>query len=145
MFSASSIEHFGDVPDVERSLQEVHRVLRPGGVATISTEYRVAGPGPGLPGILMFDGGQLEQLVASSGLEFVAPLDLTVSERTRAGVQAFSESAADVRAHIAAHGEILFHQLDWTRYPQLLLRQDELLWTSVHLALRKPPLSGNGP
>ena len=139
VFSASSIEHFGDLPDVGRSLREIHRVLRPGGVATISTEYRLAGPPPGLPGILMFDRDQLEHLVGGSGLELVAPLDLTLSEPTRAGVRFFADSAADVRAHIAKHGEILFHELDWSRYPQLLLAQDELLWTSVHLALRKPP------
>ena len=138
VFSASSIEHFGDLADVQRSLREVHRVLRLGGVATISTEYRLAGPPPGLPGILMFDRGQLDQLVAASGLQLLAPLDLTLSARTRSDVQAFADSAADVRAHIAVHGEILFHRLDWTRYPQLVLRHDDLVWTSVHLALRKP-------
>lgn len=138
VFSASSIEHFGDLPDVERSLREIHRVLRPGGVATISTEYRLAGPPPGLPGILMFDRRQLEQLIAASGLELLAPIDLSHSERTRAGVQAFAGSAADVRAHVATHGEIVFHELDWSRYPQLVLSQEELVWTSVHVALQKP-------
>ena len=107
------------------------------GVLSISTEYRLEGPDPGLPGILMFDHEQLEQLIRASGLELVQPLDLRLSDRTRAGVQEFADSASDVRAHIAAVGEIVFHRLDWTRYPQLLLRQDDLLWTSVHLALRK--------
>jgi SAM-dependent methyltransferase len=144
VFSASSIEHFGDLADVQRSLEEVRRVLRPGGVATISTEYRLAGPPPGLPGILMFDEHELGQLIAASGLELLEPLTLTLSDRTHAGGQAFADSAADVRAHIATHGEIYFHRLDWTRYPQLVLHQDDLRWTSIHLALRKPT-AGESP
>ncbi len=31
IFSSSSIEHFGDFPDVRRSVEEMFRVLRPGG------------------------------------------------------------------------------------------------------------------
>lgn len=138
VFSASSIEHFGDLDDVVQSLREVHRVLKPGGVASVSTEYRVEGPPPGLPNVLMFDREQLDWLVTSAQLELVEPLALTLSERTRRETQEFLESAADVTAHVEANdGEILFHRLSWTRYPQLVLRQDERTWTSVHLALRR--------
>lgn len=138
VFSASSIEHFGDLDDVLRSLREVRRVLRPGGVASVSTEYRLEGPPPGLPNILLFDREQLDGLVAGAGLELVEPLDLSLSDATRATTRPFLDAAADVSAHVEANdGEILFHRLDWSAYPQLVLRQDERVWTSVHLALRR--------
>ncbi|HEX3873515.1 MAG TPA: glycosyltransferase, partial [Solirubrobacteraceae bacterium] len=50
VFSSSSIEHFGDLDDVSRAMDEIHRVLRPGGVVSLSTEFRLDGPPPGLPG-----------------------------------------------------------------------------------------------
>ena len=55
VFSSSSIEHFGDHDDVRRALAEIRRVLKPGGIAALSTEYRIDGDLPQLPGILLFD------------------------------------------------------------------------------------------
>jgi SAM-dependent methyltransferase len=43
IFSSSSIEHFGEFDDVARSVQEIARVLRPAGVATVSMEFRIEG------------------------------------------------------------------------------------------------------
>src|SRR5204862_4394011 len=54
IFSSSSIEHFGDHADVERAVSEMFRVLKPGGVLSLSTEFRLAGDGPGLPNVLLF-------------------------------------------------------------------------------------------
>jgi SAM-dependent methyltransferase len=139
VFSASSIEHFGDHDDVVTSLREIGRVLKPGGVATISTELRLAGPPHGgLPGILMFDADELHDLVRAAGLTWIEPLDTTIGDATLATALPFAEAAADVRAHVAEHGEILFHRLDWSRYPQLVLDEGDLRWTSVHLALTTP-------
>jgi SAM-dependent methyltransferase len=139
VFSASSIEHFGDHDDVVRSLTEIRRVLEPGGVATISTEFRLAGPaGGGLPGILMFDAGELDEIVRAAGLHLLdGGLDTTIGEATLATAVPFADAAADVRRHVADKGEILFHELDWSRYPQLVLDEGDLRWTSVHLALGK--------
>src|SRR3546814_19579580 len=55
IFSSSSIEHFGTHADVARSIRQAHRVLKPGGVLSLSTELRIAGPVPGPPAILQFD------------------------------------------------------------------------------------------
>jgi SAM-dependent methyltransferase len=139
VFSSSSIEHFGTWDDVRRSMSEIYRVLKPGGVLSLSTEFRLEGPPPGLPGILMFDEGDLHaHLIGDLPWELVGALDLSLSEPTRNGEQPFAEAAADVRRHLAEHGELTFHLLDWSRYPHIVLREGPLLFTSIHLALRKP-------
>jgi len=116
----------------------MHRVLRPGGLLCLSTELRVRGPGPGLPGILMFDEDQLRTLVIDNGpWQPLDRLELSVDAETLASVQEFAASAADVRRHVADEGQLVFHRLDWSAYPQLVLREGELWWTSVHLALRR--------
>jgi SAM-dependent methyltransferase len=125
-FSSSSVEHFGDLVAVRRAFEEMHRVLRPGGVVALSTEYRVDGEGS-LPGTLLFDAAELQSLW--EGLfELVEPLDLELSRETRSVVIDFDEAAADVRAG-----------RDWSRYPHLLLihQAHAVVWTSVHVALRK--------
>ena len=138
IFSSSSLEHFGDRGDVMRAVAEMHRVLRPGGLLCLSTELRLRGKGPGLPGILMFDESDLHQLIIENGpWEPLDSAQFTVSVDTLDTVQDFGQSAADVRAHVSREGRLVFHRLDWTRYPQLVLREGELWWTSVHLALRR--------
>jgi SAM-dependent methyltransferase len=59
IFSSSSIEHFGTQADVRRAASEMCRVLKPGGVLSISTEFRLEGPPPGPPGLLLFDASRL--------------------------------------------------------------------------------------
>ena len=66
VFSSSSIEHFGTHDDVRRSAEEMCRVLKPGGIASVSTEFRIDGPPPGLPGALLFSAGELERLAAAA-------------------------------------------------------------------------------
>ena len=127
IFSASSIEHFGTLEDVRQSARELFRVLKCGGVLTLSTELRLAGPPPGLPAILMFDAEQLDEyIVGDMDWALVSPLELYVSPATRACAVPFTEAADDVRAG-----------REWSRYPHIVLAHEDLVWTSVHLALRK--------
>jgi SAM-dependent methyltransferase len=138
VFSSSSLEHFGDRNDVARAIGEMHRVLRPGGVLCLSTELRLKGPGPGLPGILMFDQEELQRLFADHELwDPIDTLDTTVSEETLATSQDFRDAAAAVRAHVKKEKHLLLHRLRWKRYPHVVLRDGERWWTSVHLALRR--------
>jgi SAM-dependent methyltransferase len=138
IFSSGSIEHFGGYPEVRQAAREMARVLKPGGVLSISTEYRLAGPGPGLPGILMFTEAELvEHIVAASGLEMLGPFDSRCSPRVAESADEFARASGNVQAHVAEHGEILFHKLTWPGYPVVALRQGERVWTSCHLALRK--------
>ncbi|MGI8728817.1 MAG: class I SAM-dependent methyltransferase [Solirubrobacteraceae bacterium] len=142
VFSSSSIEHFGTGEDVARAIDEAYRVLRPGGVLSLSTELRIAGDGPGLPGILLFTARQLDELVVRRcPWEAGVSIDRPPSPATLETCQQFEDVAADVRAHVAENGAILFHRLRWTTYPHLVLQHGEHIWTSVHLALRKPAMT----
>jgi FkbM family methyltransferase len=121
IFSTSSIEHFGTPADVASAAQEMYRVLRPGGILSLATEFRLEGPSPGVPGTLMFDSEELsEWIVGDRGWTLLSPLDLTVSERT-------------------ADTEVLFESVlsGVARLPHVVLRMGAHVWTSVHLALRK--------
>lgn len=141
VFSSSSIEHFGSLEDVQRSLQEIARVLKPGGILSLSTEFRMAGNGPGLPGILMFDESQIHNLIASTANWVpLSPLDFQVSEPTWATACAFGQAIQELNNHLAHYGEILFPALTWGTYPHIVLREGEYVWTSIHLALQKQAL-----
>lgn len=138
VFSSSSIEHFGSLDDVRRALAEMARVMKPGGILSLSTEFRLAGPPPGLPGTLLFDADELRRTVlADLPWEPVDPLDLSLSDATRRSALDFSVACASLRRHTEEHGQIVFHRLDWDRYPALVLSEPPHLWTSLHLALRK--------
>jgi SAM-dependent methyltransferase len=129
VFSSSSIEHFGDLDDVSRAMDEIHRVLRPGGVVSLSTEFRLDGPPPGLPGILMFDREQIvEQIIGDRAWTLVGgPLDLEPSPATLDVRVPFASAVADIESH-SPH---------WSVFPHLVLEEGPLCWTSVHLVLRK--------
>jgi SAM-dependent methyltransferase len=132
IFSSSSIEHFGDFADVRRSVEEMYRVLRPGGVVALATEFRLDGPGIGGPGLLRFDEPELRSLLFD-GLWWdpATPLRTTIDDETLADPVPFQEAMADQEAG----------RRGWSRYPHLVLRDDEYLWTSVHLALIKSNLT----
>ena len=126
VFSASAIEHFGDHSDVRRALAEMHRVLKPGGIAALSTEYRIAGEIESLPGTLFFDHAQLQSLFDPTLWEHVEPIDLSVSDATLATLVDFDQVVADVQAG-----------REWT-YPHIVLRHSlGVTWTSVHVAVRR--------
>jgi SAM-dependent methyltransferase len=122
VFSSSSIEHFGDEQDVRQALGEIWRVLKPGGIATVTTEYRLRGSSAGLPGTLIFDEDQLQEIVIRPfRWSLVDPLDLTMSLRTLETMTSFSGAVA---------GTVPL-------FPHIVLEEGEFLWTSVHIALRK--------
>jgi SAM-dependent methyltransferase len=132
IFSSSSIEHFGDFPDVRRSVEEMFRVLRPGGVLALATEFRLEGEEIGYPGLLRFDEPELRSLLLD-GLwwDLAAPLDTDISGETLA-------SAVEMREAI---GDQESGRRGWSRYPHLVLRHEQFLWTSVHVALVKSGLT----
>jgi SAM-dependent methyltransferase len=127
--SFGSIEHFGGVPGAERALAEISRVLKPGGVAAISTELLVdGGPGPiALPGLELFTPDDIVALVEGApGLSFLGEPRL--------------EAAADPEAPlIDLAADFVRTQAGDQHYPHVRLRVltdgGPRVFTSVALAL----------
>jgi SAM-dependent methyltransferase len=131
IFSSSSIEHFGDFKDVRRSVEEMYRVLRPDGVVALATEFRLEGPGLGLPGLLRFDEPELRSLLLD-GLWWdpATPIDLSISEETLSSPVFSPDAVADTEAG----------KRGWSQYPHIVLDEGPYRWTSVHVALIKSGL-----
>lgn len=129
IFSSGSIEHFGGLDEIAAAAYEMGRVLKPGGVLTLSTELLLDGPpgSSGWPGVVLFSPDSLRRhLIEASGLEPVdgdRP-DLAVSERTLATCKPLSEMLREIE-----NGR--------ETYPHVVLAHDGQVFGSVHLALRK--------
>jgi SAM-dependent methyltransferase len=80
--SFGSIEHFGGVEAAATSLSEMGRVLRPGGIAFVTTEMLVdGGPAASLPGLELFTPDSLAALVeADPRLDWLDGSDLSVPD-----------------------------------------------------------------
>ncbi|HUQ63917.1 MAG TPA: FkbM family methyltransferase [Acidimicrobiales bacterium] len=142
IYSSGSIEHFGDLQDVANAAYEMGRVLKPGGVLTLSTEIRLSGPpgGIGWPGLtLLFSPENLQRfIIDASGLEPVDELDLDVSETT---LSVRRDLTLAIQEHLAAaaaraDGDERDDYSAW-EFPHIILVHEGYAFTSVHLALRK--------
>jgi SAM-dependent methyltransferase len=133
VYSSSSIEHFGDWEDVSKAAQEIGRVLKPGGILTLSTEYKIKGTGRGMPNVLVFSMEELRQIIIEpSGLLPVDAPSSAISPLTLQTVvtqQEMDEFYAEYNAGRPAQ---------WKTFPQIVLESGEYSWTSYHLALQKP-------
>lgn len=123
IFSCGSIEHFGSLENVAQAAREMGRVLKPGGILCLSTEFRISGPdGLGIPGTILFTAEMLEEYIFNaSGLELVDPLDTVITDELRAEAYPL-QTAVD----------------DGIRPRSIALTHGGYTWTSVALCLRKP-------
>lgn len=76
-YSLSSIEHFGGLTGAVATVREMARVLKPGGILAIATEYVLAGP----PHPETFQPDEIAELIRQPGLELVQPIDTSVYRR----------------------------------------------------------------
>jgi SAM-dependent methyltransferase len=148
IFSCGSIEHFGTWDDIGRAGDELFRVLKPGGVLALSTEYLIDGPDHGSVGTMFFGRAHLERyLIGNRAWDLVSPLDLTLTDRTRQTVASQNEAYRRYRRHIKKYGRLLYHRFENDLLPRVVMTDDSLrrrlrrraphVWTSVSLVLRK--------
>lgn len=142
IFSSGSIEHFGDFHDVAAAAYEMGRVLKPGGVLSLSTEFKLAGPpgGIGWPGsTLLFSAEDLQRfIVEASGLELVDELRPSVSDGTLSTPRDITRVIDDRRARqVGGPDAPLSDATTWDDRPHIVLLHDGYVFTSVHLTLRK--------
>jgi FkbM family methyltransferase len=143
IFSSGSIEHFGMWPDVASAAYEMGRVLKPGGVLTLSTEFLLGGPpgGHGWPNVtLLFSPEELRRyIIDASGLELIDEPELELSDATLQTRRDMVSAVADHHARVAGKGgddyDAEFAEWD---FPHLVMAYDGFVFGSVHLALRKP-------
>ena len=122
IFSCGSLEHFGTLQNVARAVSEMARVLKPGGILTLSTEYRISGPDTfGYPGTLIFTPEMLlHHVILPSGLKPVDDFETAVSPETVLSAYPISEAIEK-----------------GTRSRSIALQNMGFIWTSASLCLRK--------
>jgi len=119
VFTFSSIEHFGGHAGAVLAMQEIARVLKPGGVAAVATELILDGPDHHE----FFKAADIEPCFGSgSGLEFVEQLDLSVDAEMISNPVVF-EVGPDFKGYTGPHTSV---------------RCGNLTFTSIEFFLRKP-------
>lgn len=142
IFSSGSIEHFGGLDQARQAMAEAYRVLKPGGVVSMSTEYLLDGdPLATAEQTIMFTSELIaDVLIGDHDWAEVTPPDHNVSPATLGTEMPIEEMLAEYQRHIEEEdGNVHLHELEMGRYPHAVLRAGANVFTSVHLALRKHP------
>ena len=111
VYSLSSIEHFGGVDGARAAVAEMARVLKPGGVLALATEWCVRG----VAGGEVFSPDEVRRIVDHPSLSLVQPIDDRVWDR-------YEMEPVDLR-------------VDRFQTPHMLLKHDEAIFTSVYVFL----------
>ena len=78
-YSLSSIEHFGGFDGAAAAVDEMVRVVKPGGIVVVATEYRLSGPAREE----VFEPEEVRALFSRPRVRLVEPLDENVYRRYR--------------------------------------------------------------
>lgn len=113
VYSLSSIEHFGGYEGARECVAEMARILRPGGVLALATEYCLSGP----PHHEAFQPAEVHRLLAHRRLRLVQPIDESVWRR-------YQYVPVDLRVNPY-------------QAPHMVVRDGESIFTSVMAFLRK--------
>lgn len=112
-YSLSSIEHFGGMAGAGATVREMTRVLKPGGILALATEYVLSGP----PHEETFQPSDVAALLDQPGLALVQPIDDKVYER-------YQYAAIDLYANPY-------------QTPHMVVRFNDTVFTTVMVFLRK--------
>jgi SAM-dependent methyltransferase len=113
-YSLSSIEHFGGVEGATRAIDEMARVIKPGGILALATEYVISGP----PHDETFSPEEFDALIARPGLSLVGgAFDRSVYAR-------YEYAAVDLYANP--------HQT-----PHMVVRFNDTVFTTAFVFMRK--------
>jgi SAM-dependent methyltransferase len=138
IFSPNAIQHFETMDAAANAAYEIGRVLSPGGIACISTNFLIKGPPEetGWPLGLVFSQKNLAHyILEASGLEPVDRLDTRVSQQTMLFERYFSLPDSSDRRF---SGDcIRVGGISNPGKSRLVIVKDGFVFTSVHLTLRK--------
>jgi SAM-dependent methyltransferase len=143
VFSSSSVEHFGSLDSIASAVYEMGRVLKPGGILTLSTEFYLTQPhaarGPNIGNVQLFTIPDLEKyIIAASGLELIDLLQTGVSAKTMESRRPLDFYLKEIRQQVKAHGRYpRVGEVVWSTYPHIVLESQGHEFTSVHIAMRK--------
>lgn len=143
IFSSGSIEHFGDLQTVAAASYEMGRVLKPGGVLSLSTELLITpsadGCGVALPGTLLLSPDELRRfIVDASGLEPIGEMDLSMTHWTLSTSRNITEAVNARRSRMDAESEGgPRHEWMYWDMPHIVLEYGGQMFTSVHLTMRR--------
>jgi SAM-dependent methyltransferase len=113
VYSLSSIEHFGGYEGARRSIDDMARVLRPGGILALATEWCVRGAAGGE----VFSPNDVRRLIDHPALRLVQPIDDRVWDR-------YQSEPVDLR-------------VNRFQTPHMLLKDGDAIFTSVMMFLRR--------
>lgn len=112
-YSLSSIEHFGGVAGAREAVQEMVRVVRPGGIVALATEWCLANPGADD----VFTPDDVRQIIHHPNARLVQPIDDRVWDR-------YDAEPVDV-------------DTSPLRTPHMLLKKRGTIFTSVMVFLER--------
>jgi len=119
VFSASSIEHFGSENEIKKSINEMFRVLKPGGLCVITSEIRLNKLARDIPHTRLFVLNNLIKYFIESGFEMV-------------------EEKVDTRIEDDSINNWIKLPQEVFKTPHVILRFFRSVFTSVALSFKKP-------
>ena len=139
--SLGAIEQLGSIEYIANAAYELGRVLKPGGILSLTTKYRMYGPpgGVGWNGCILLSREDIQRyIIEASGLQAVDELRTDLSERTLSSKRDLTTYAVDKRLTTTADRHSRHaNALALARQPALVQVYQGYVFCSVHLTLQK--------
>jgi SAM-dependent methyltransferase len=130
-YSSCAIEHIGEYQDFLQHLNEVNRVLKPGGIYIFTTEMQFGEKTISDQNNFIFTKEYLSELIANSDLDFVSDVDTTLTRN-----QINLPNPTNLK-NLSYTGKNFINEKLFEQFPHLILLRGSVPFTSVLLILRK--------